>query len=103
LAQRGAVKAGSLTLSERRRLEIARALALDPTIVLLDEVMAGLNHTEVDEVISLVQKLHRQGFTFLVIEHNLKVVRAFATASSCSTSGRRSPTAVRRTCSPSRA
>ena len=78
LAPRAAVRAGSLTLSERRRLEIARALALDPAILLLDEVMAGLNHTEVDEVISLVKKLHREGFTILVIEHNLKVVRAFA-------------------------
>ena len=78
LAPRAAVRAGALTLSERRRLEIARALSLDPAIVLLDEVMAGLNHTEVDEVIHLVQKLHAEGFTFLVIEHNLKVVRAFA-------------------------
>lgn len=56
----------------------SRALALDPTIILLDEVMAGLNQTEVDEVITLVQWLHREGFTILVIEHNLKVVRAFA-------------------------
>ncbi|CAH1654835.1 MULTISPECIES: ABC transporter ATP-binding protein [Hyphomicrobiales] len=78
LSARASVRAGLLTLSERRRLEIARALALDPTIILLDEVMAGLNQTEVDEVITLVQRLHREGFTILVIEHNLKVVRAFA-------------------------
>jgi branched-chain amino acid transport system ATP-binding protein len=78
LSSRAAVRAGLLTLSERRRLEIARALALKPSIVLLDEVMAGLNQTEVDEVIALVQQLHRERFTIIVIEHNLKVVRAFA-------------------------
>nr|WP_314256861.1 ABC transporter ATP-binding protein [uncultured Devosia sp.] len=77
LSHRAAVRAGNLTLSERRRLEIARALALNPDIVLLDEVMAGLNQTEVDDVIALVKKLHAQKFTFLIIEHNLKVVRAF--------------------------
>ena len=65
-----------MTLSERRRLEIARALALSPELILLDEVMAGLNATEVTEVIDLIQRLNGQGMTFLVIEHNLKVVRA---------------------------
>lgn len=75
LGARARVRAGMLTLSERRRLEIARALALDCRILLLDEVMAGLNHTEVDDVIALVRKLHRDGLTILVIEHNLKVVR----------------------------
>lgn len=78
LSSRASVRAGLLTLSERRRLEIARALALDPSVILLDEVMAGLNQTEVEEVIALVQQLHKEGFTILVIEHNLKVVRAFA-------------------------
>ncbi|MBP0441156.1 ABC transporter ATP-binding protein [Tianweitania sediminis] len=77
LGARGRIKAGTLTLSERRRLEIARALALDCEILLLDEVMAGLNQTEVDNVIHLVRRLHREGLTILVIEHNLKVVRAF--------------------------
>lgn len=77
LGARAGIKAATLTLSERRKLEIARALALDARIVLLDEVMAGLNQTEVDEVIHLVKRLHAQGLTFLVIEHNLKVVRAF--------------------------
>ena len=75
---RAGTRAGVLTLSERRRLEVARALALDPRIVLLDEVMAGLNPTEVEEVVALVEKLHGDGHTFLVIEHNLKVVRRFS-------------------------
>jgi branched-chain amino acid transport system ATP-binding protein len=78
LGARANVKAGQLTLSERRRLEVARALALEPAIVLLDEVMAGLNPTEVHEIVELVENLNRAGETFLVIEHNLKVVRQFS-------------------------
>ncbi len=71
-------RAGDLTLSERRRLEVARALALEPKIVLLDEVMAGLNQAEVGIEIELLKSLHAEGQTFLIIEHNLKVVRAFS-------------------------
>ena len=78
LPGRGADRAGALTLSECRRLEVARALALDPQIILLDEVMAGLNPTEIGRAIELYQALNARGLTFLVIEHNLKVVRAFA-------------------------
>ncbi len=78
LGPRAQVRAGVLTLSERRRLEVARALGLDPRIMLLDEVMAGLNPTEIQEIAVLVQRLNQEGHTFLVIEHNLKVVRQFA-------------------------
>jgi branched-chain amino acid transport system ATP-binding protein len=78
LSRRAADKAGDLTLGERRRLEVARALSMKPQIVLLDEVMAGLNQTEVREIIDMVHTLNAGGVTFLVIEHNLKVVRAFA-------------------------
>ena len=78
LQDRARVMAGRLTLSERRRLEVARALALEPKIVLLDEVMAGLNPTEVVGMMELVQRLNQGGLTFLVIEHNLKVVRRFS-------------------------
>jgi branched-chain amino acid transport system ATP-binding protein len=78
LADRAGRLAGELTLSERRRLEVARALALDPQIILLDEVMAGLNASEVAQAIELFRQLNGRGLTFLVIEHNLKVVRAFS-------------------------
>jgi branched-chain amino acid transport system ATP-binding protein len=78
MAHLAARRAGDLTLSERRRLEVARALALEPKIVLLDEVMAGLNQAEVGTEIELLRGLHAQGLTFLIIEHNLKVVRAFS-------------------------
>ena len=78
LEARAEVPAAELTLSERRRLEVARALALEPELILLDEVMAGLNATEVTQVIDLIHRLNARGMTFLVIEHNLKVVRAFS-------------------------
>jgi len=78
LAARAGVRAGDLTLSERRRLEVARALALEPRVLLLDEVMAGLNPSEVTESIALFRGLHASGLTILLIEHNLKVVRAFS-------------------------
>ena len=78
LIQHARRRAGDLTLSERRRLEVARALALEPEILLLDEVMAGLNQSEVGQAIDLLKSLHATGLTFLIIEHNLKVVRAFS-------------------------
>lgn len=78
LLHRASDPSSSLTLGERRRLEVARALAMEPRIVLLDEVMAGLNQTEVQEIIDTVRRLNATGLTFLVIEHNLKVVRAFS-------------------------
>lgn len=78
LGQRAHVSAWNLTLGERRRLEVARALATEPEIILLDEVMAGLNPAEIDAAIELFVGLHGEGHTFLVIEHNLKVVRAFS-------------------------
>jgi len=78
LGGRARVSAWNLTLGERRRLEVARALATEPEIILLDEVMAGLNPAEIDAAIELFIGLHAEGYSFLVIEHNLKVVRAFS-------------------------
>ena len=78
LGQRDGVRAGHLTLGERRRLEVARALAMDPQFLLLDEVMAGLNQSEVNGIVDLVLDLHAGGHSIIVIEHNLKVVRTFS-------------------------
>ncbi len=75
LGPRAAVLAGELTLVERKRLEVARALATQPRVLLLDEVMAGLTPPEVDRAIELFKEIHSRGVTLLVVEHNLTVVR----------------------------
>jgi branched-chain amino acid transport system ATP-binding protein len=75
LAERAHLRASSLTLAQRKRLEVARALALRPKVLLLDEVMAGLNPTETDEAIKSIAELSSDGITVVLIEHNLRVVR----------------------------
>ena len=66
--------AKSLTLAHRKRLEIARAMATDPKFLLLDEVMSGLNPTEVLEVINLINIIHQSGVTILAIEHIMTAI-----------------------------
>src|SRR5271157_262107 len=66
------VKASSLTLGKRKRLELAKALATDPSLLLLDEVMAGLNPTEVEEAIQMIKRISTRGITLFVIEHVMK-------------------------------
>jgi branched-chain amino acid transport system ATP-binding protein len=65
-----------LTLSDRKRLEVARALAMKPRLLLLDEVMAGLNLTEIERTIDLVREISAAGITVIVIEHVMKAVLA---------------------------
>lgn len=66
--------ASQLTLAERKRLEFAKSLATEPEILLLDEVNAGLNQTEIQNAISLIRKVRDQGITILIIEHLMKVI-----------------------------
>jgi branched-chain amino acid transport system ATP-binding protein len=75
LATRASDPARVLTLAGRKRLEIARALATGPTVLLLDEVLAGLNHTETDRTIELVRSILARGTTIVMVEHNLRAVR----------------------------
>ncbi len=70
--------AHSLPLPLRKRLEMARALATGPGILLLDEVMAGLNPTEVDELIGLIREINHRGTTILMIEHVMRGVMALS-------------------------
>jgi branched-chain amino acid transport system ATP-binding protein len=72
------VKAGNLTIADRKRLEIARALATEPRLLLLDEVMAGLRPAEVDEVVNVIQHIRQQGVTIFVIEHIMRAVMALS-------------------------
>ncbi|HEV3365080.1 MAG TPA: ABC transporter ATP-binding protein [Acidimicrobiia bacterium] len=74
LADRAHVAAERLNLADRRRLEIARVLALRPRVVLLDEAMSGLNDAELVKMIDLVRTLNRDGTTFVLVEHVMKVV-----------------------------
>jgi branched-chain amino acid transport system ATP-binding protein len=71
-------RAGDLPLARRKRLEVARALATEPAVLLLDEVMAGLNPTEIGQAVDLFRDLHENGMTLVLIEHNLKVVRSLS-------------------------
>jgi branched-chain amino acid transport system ATP-binding protein len=71
-------RASALTLPDRKRLEVARALATDPQLLLLDEVMAGLRPTETDRMIAILRELNQGGLTILLIEHVLRAVMALA-------------------------
>jgi branched-chain amino acid transport system ATP-binding protein len=66
--------AKNLTLPDRKRLEVARALATKPKILLLDEVMAGLNPTEMENAIDLVRKIRDTGITIMLVEHIVKAI-----------------------------
>lgn len=68
--------AGALTIADRKRLEIARAMATAPKLLLLDEVMAGLRPTEVDEMIDIFRQVRDSGVTIFVIEHIMRAVMA---------------------------
>ncbi len=71
--------AAALTLPDRKRLEVARALATDPKLLLLDEVMAGLRPAETDRMVAILGRLNREtGLTILLIEHVMRAVMALA-------------------------
>jgi branched-chain amino acid transport system ATP-binding protein len=70
--------AGGLTLPERKRLELARALATEPRLLLLDEVMAGLNPTEIVAILGLIESINRSGVSILLIEHNMRAVMSLS-------------------------
>lgn len=74
LSGAGALPARDLTLANQKRLEVARALATQPEVLLLDELMAGLNPTEVAETMDLVAKIRERGITLLMIEHVMKAI-----------------------------
>jgi len=74
LSDRREMVAGSMTLVNQKRVEVARALATKPRLLLLDELMAGLNPTEVGESMELVQKIQNRGVTLIMIEHVMKAI-----------------------------
>ncbi len=78
LASRREQRADALGGPDRKRLELAKALAMQPRLLLLDEVMAGLNPVEVEEVVALIKKIRAQGIAILVIEHVMKAIRSLS-------------------------
>ena len=70
--------ARDLTTIDQRRLEMARALATDPRILLLDEVMAGLNPAEIDQAVALIGKLSKRGLSIVIVEHVMRAIMAVA-------------------------
>jgi branched-chain amino acid transport system ATP-binding protein len=78
LSARANTPAKDLTTIDQRRLEMARALATQPKILLLDEVMAGLNPAEIDQAVALVGKLSARGLTIVIVEHVMRAIMAVA-------------------------
>ena len=78
LGAKASLPASGLTLAERKRVELARALATEPALLLLDEVMAGLNPTEIATLVGLIREIHAGGVTILLIEHNMRAVMALS-------------------------
>jgi branched-chain amino acid transport system ATP-binding protein len=78
LSARELTAAKDLTTIDQRRLEMARALATQPRLLLLDEVMAGLNPAEIDQAVALVGKLSARGLTIVIVEHVMRAIMAVA-------------------------
>ena len=78
LASKAQQPASALTLAERKRLELARALATEPALLLLDEVMAGLNATETERIVALVRAINARGVAVLLIEHVMRAVMSLS-------------------------
>ena len=78
LAAKAQQPASALTLAERKRLELARALATEPALLLLDEVMAGLNATETERIVALVRAINARGVAVLLIEHVMRAVMSLS-------------------------
>ncbi len=74
LEHKASALAGGLPIGERKKLEVARVMATEPSLVLLDEVMGGLNPAESEEIIQLILDTKRRGITQMVIEHDMKAI-----------------------------
>jgi len=79
LTDHAEVLPGEINLHERQLLELARALATEPTLLLLDEVLAGLNPAEVDEALAVLRRIHDAGATIVMVEHVMRAVTGLAT------------------------
>jgi branched-chain amino acid transport system ATP-binding protein len=78
LSQKSDFLGKQLTIGDRKRLELAKALATDPTLLLLDEVMAGLTGAEINEMLKIIAKVQDQGITIFIIEHIMQVIMSLS-------------------------
>ena len=78
LAEKARRHPRDLSQVEMRKLELARAMAADPKLLIADEAMAGLSHSEVDEILALLQRLNERGITIILIEHIMRAVMSFS-------------------------
>jgi len=78
LIEKEEVPVENLNVSERKRLELARALAMDPELILLDEVMAGSSSTDLEMIMRLIEELNKEGKTILLIEHVMKAIMSIS-------------------------
>ena len=78
LDHRASVLARNLSLPEKKRLEIARALATRPRLLLLDEVMAGLTPAEIDEIMVILSDIRREGIALLIVEHVMRAIMSLS-------------------------
>ena len=78
LADRAGDRAGALTIGQRKKLEIARALATRPRLLLLDEVMGGLHSHEVEGAVALLKELKEEGLTLIIVEHVMRAILALS-------------------------
>ncbi len=74
LTEMASRRASSLPIAGRKRVEVARALATQPRLLLLDEVVAGLNHTEVDQIVDLIRRVRDTGVSIVVVEHVMRFI-----------------------------
>jgi branched-chain amino acid transport system ATP-binding protein len=78
LESQGSSSPGELTVADARRLELAKALSLKPRLLLLDEVMAGLRHSEIEPSLELIHSLKEEGMTIIAVEHVMKAILAIS-------------------------
>jgi len=89
LAAKAEQRPRDLTQIEQRKLELARAMAASPRLLIADEAMAGLSNSEVDEIVALLLRLNEQGVTIIMIEHIMRAVMAFSQRLVCFVAGRK--------------
>jgi branched-chain amino acid transport system ATP-binding protein len=89
LAEKARRMPSDLTQVEMRKLELARAMAAEPKLLIADEAMAGLSHSEIEDIIALLMRLNAQGITIIMIEHIMRAVMSFSQRLAVLVSGRK--------------